>query len=96
MYRQLIRSLMYLVNTRTDISFAINSLSQFMVDTRRVHWTIAKHVLRYIRGTMEYGLVYEHSRSIQLASFTDADWALQVVASTLGQGLSLGSTGSRS
>ena len=75
MYRQLIGSLMYLVNTRTDISFAINSLSQFMVDPRRVHWTTMKHVLRYIRGTIEYSLVYERSGSVQLAGFTDVEWA---------------------
>ena len=59
LYRQVIESLMYLVNTRPYISFAINSLSQFMVDPRRVHWTVAKHILRYIRGIVEYGLVYE-------------------------------------
>ena len=45
-----------------------------MVDPRRVHWTTAKHILCYIRGTIEYGLVYEHKGSVQLASFTDADW----------------------
>ena len=39
MHRQLIRSLMYLVNTQQDISFAVNSLRQFMVDPQRVHWT---------------------------------------------------------
>ena len=50
LYRQLIESLMYLVNTQTDLSFAVNSLSQFMVDPRRVHWTAPKHILRYIRG----------------------------------------------
>ena len=37
LYRQLIESLMYLVNTLPDISFAVNSLSHFMVDRRRVH-----------------------------------------------------------
>jgi hypothetical protein len=37
MYRQLIGSLMYLVNTQPDINFAVNSLSQFMVGPRRVH-----------------------------------------------------------
>ena len=95
---------MYLVNTQPDISFAVNSLSQFMADPRRVHWTVVKHVLRYIRGTVEYGLVNEQSGSILLAGFTDADWegcvqdkrALQVVALALGQGLSLGSARSRS
>jgi hypothetical protein len=73
-YHQLIGSLMYLVNTRLDISFAVNSLSQFMVDPRRVHWIASKHVLHYLRGTMEYGLLYERSGGVTLAGFTDADW----------------------
>jgi hypothetical protein len=74
-YRQLIGSLMYLVNTRPDISFAINSLSQFMVEPRRVHWIVVKHVLHYLRGTMEYGLLYEGSGGVTLAGFIDVDWA---------------------
>ena len=58
MYRQLIGSLMYQVNKRLDIRFADNSLSQFMVDPRKVHWTATKHIHRYIIGTIEYGLCY--------------------------------------
>jgi hypothetical protein len=53
---QLIGSLMYLVNTRPYICFAVNTLSQFMVETRRVHWMAAKHVLRYLCGMIDYGL----------------------------------------
>ena len=73
LYRQLIGSRMYLVNTRPNISFAVNSLSQFMVDSRRVHWTVAKCILHYIRGIVEYGLVYECRGNVQLAGFTDVD-----------------------
>jgi hypothetical protein len=73
-YRQLIGSFMYLVNTWLDISFAVKSLSQFMVDPRRVHWIVAKHVLHYLRGTVEYGLLYECSGGVRLVGFTDADW----------------------
>ena len=74
-YRQLIGLLMYMVNTQPDITFAVKSLSHFMVDPRRVHWTAVKHILHYIRGTMEYGLVYEFRGSVQLAGFIDVDWA---------------------
>ena len=53
MYRQLIGSLMYLTNTRPDICFAVNALSQFMMcDSRKIHWIVAKHVLIYLRGTV--------------------------------------------
>ena len=69
----LIRFPMYLVNTRPDISFAVNSLSRSMVEPRRVHWTAVKHILCYIRGTLEYGLVYERRGSVQLVGFIDVD-----------------------
>jgi hypothetical protein len=57
LYRQLIGSLMYLTNTRPDICFAVNQLSQFMVEPTRLHWVAAKHVLRYLgaQQIMVYG-----------------------------------------
>ena len=73
LYRQLIGSLMYLVNTRPDLSFAVNTLSQFMVEPRRVHWIVAKHVLRYIAGTMDYGLHYVRGDGVRLVGYSD--WA---------------------
>ena len=52
MYRQMIGSLMYLTNTRPDIFFAVNTL-------RHVHPMVAKHVVRYLKGTIDYGLKYD-------------------------------------
>jgi hypothetical protein len=73
LYRQLIGSLMYLVNTRPDICFPVNTLSQFMVEHRRVHWVAAKHVLRYLCGTVDYGLDYLRRDGAQLVGYTDSD-----------------------
>ena len=75
LYRQLIGSLMYLVNSRPNLCFAMNTLTQFMVEPRRVHWVAAKHVLRYLAGTVEYGLDYRRSDGIGLIGFTYSDWA---------------------
>ena len=55
-YREMIGSLMYLMNTRLDICFAVNTLSQYMVDPRQVHLVAAKHVLMYLKGMIDYGL----------------------------------------
>ena len=46
-YRHIIRSLMYLTNTRPDICFAVNTLSQYLVQPRRVHLVTTKHVMDY-------------------------------------------------
>jgi hypothetical protein len=57
-YRQLVGSLMYLVNTRPDIFYAVNQLSQVMVKPTKLFWKAGKHVLIYLKGTSEYGLWY--------------------------------------
>ena len=75
LYRQLIGSLMYLVNTRPDICFAVNTMSQFMCEPRKVHWVAAKHILRYLQGTVDYGLDYRQGDGVRLAGYTDSDWA---------------------
>jgi hypothetical protein len=72
---QLRGSLMYLVNTRPDICYAVNVLSQFMSQPRQTHWIAAKHVLRYLRGTVGYGLRYASSVDLSLQGYADADWA---------------------
>jgi hypothetical protein len=77
---------MYLVKTHPNISFVVNSLSQFMVDPQREHWIAMNHVLHYLRGTMEYGLLYERSGGVRLAGLTYVDWAgcIEDRKSTLG------------
>eukprot|EP00253_Pinus_taeda_P019839 PITA_19839 len=74
MHRQLVGSLMYLVNTRLDLCYAVNRLSQAMVQPTKMFWKAAKHVLRYLRGTSQYGLWYRWTEGVKLQGFTDADW----------------------
>ncbi len=90
LYRQLIGSLMYLVNTRPDICFSVNTLSQFMVEPKRVHWTALKHVLRYLQGTVDYGLDYVGGSGVKLAGYTDIDWAGSVSDKKSTSGVALG------
>ena len=59
MYHQMIGSLMYLMNTRLDICFDVNTLSQFLTDPRHVHLMVAKHAVRYLKGVVDYGLKYD-------------------------------------
>jgi hypothetical protein len=55
-YKHIIGLLMYLTNTRPDICFFMNTLIQFLVEPRHVHLDVAKHVMRYLKGTLDYGL----------------------------------------
>ena len=93
MYKQLIGSLLYLVHTRPDICYAVNALSQFMAEPRQRHWVAAKHILRYLKGTITYGLNYSANGGIFLHGYADADWAGSPVdrKSTTGYCFSLGS-----
>ena len=75
MYKQLIGSLMYLVNTGPNICFVVCSLSQIMVEPRQIHWVAVKHVLRYLRGTIGFGLRYVFGGEVMLHGYTDFDWA---------------------
>jgi hypothetical protein len=70
-YRQLISSLMYLVNTRQNICFSVNTLIQHMVEPRSVHWIGEKHVLRYIDGKVDFGLDYIKGDGVSLVGYTD-------------------------
>ena len=70
----MIGSLMYLMNTRPDICFAMNTLSQFLTDPRHVHLIAAKHILRYLKGTVDYGPKYEASLKINLEGYVDSYW----------------------
>jgi hypothetical protein len=94
LYRQLIGSLMYLVNTRPDIFFDINTLSKFQVEHKHEHWIAANHVLRYICGMLNYGLIYTSFSDIQLHGFIDLDWvgSAEDRRSTLGLCFNLGSS----
>ena len=73
-YRELIGALMYLsVGTRPDITHAVNYLSQFNNKHDARHWKAAKRVLRYLRGTLDKGLVYRRDDKA-LIGLADADW----------------------
>lgn len=58
LYRQLVRSLIYLTHSRLDISFAVDVVTRFMQDPRESHWKVAKRIVHYIQGTSHFGIKY--------------------------------------
>ena len=65
MYRHMIGSLMFLKNMRPDICFDVNTL-------RHVHLMVAKHAMRYLKGTIDYGLKYDTNHNINLEGYVDS------------------------
>eukprot|EP00253_Pinus_taeda_P033388 PITA_33388 len=74
-YQQLVGSLMYLVNTRPDMCFVFDQLSQVMFRPTKLFLREAKHVLHYLIGTTQFGLWYRQTEGAKLRGFTNADWA---------------------
>ncbi|KAC9923453.1 hypothetical protein E3N88_45071 [Mikania micrantha] len=74
-YKSLVGSLMYLTVTRPDIMYAVSFISRFMADPREEHMQISKRILRYVKETFDYGLVYRRRVPFKLQVFTDSDYA---------------------
>eukprot|EP00253_Pinus_taeda_P011235 PITA_11235 len=73
-YQKLVGSLMYLVNTLSDMCYVVSQLKQAIFRLTKLCWKATKHVLRYLRGTTQYGLWYRRAEGVKLFGFTDADW----------------------
>ncbi|GKA93000.1 copia protein [Tanacetum coccineum] len=73
-YRSLVRALQYFTFTRPDISYSVQQMCLHMHDPREKHMTALKRILRYIQGTLHYGLHLYKSQISTLVSYTDADW----------------------
>ena len=74
-YLSAIGALMYLAShTRPDISFSINLLARYSSCPTRRHWNGVKHILRYLRGTMDMGLYYPNVPKVELIGYADAGY----------------------
>ena len=74
MYRQMVGSLNYLTTTRLDIAYPMSVLSQFMAKPQEIHWNAAKVILRYLKGTLDYGIKYTDASDVELIGYSDSDW----------------------
>lgn len=73
-YSQIVGSLMYLAGaTRPDISFAVSKLSRFMSNPGTDHWHALERVMRYLQGTMSYGIHYSGQHAV-LEGYSDSNW----------------------
>ncbi|GKB33094.1 ribonuclease H-like domain-containing protein [Tanacetum coccineum] len=71
LYRSLAVALQYLTFTRPDISYVVQHVCLYMHDPREPHFTALKRILRYVRGTVAFGLQLHASSTAQLTAYTD-------------------------
>jgi hypothetical protein len=91
-YRHIVGALQYVTITRPDIAYSVNQLCQHMHAPTSTHLTAAKRVLRYLKGSVDYGLQY-HKGPLAITTYCDSDWAGNPDdrRSTTGFGIYLGS-----
>ena len=75
LYKQIIGSLMYLSATRPDIMYVTSLLSRFMEEPTMLHFQAAKRVLRYLKGTSNFGILYKREKGNNLVGYSDSDYA---------------------
>ncbi|GJY78188.1 retrovirus-related pol polyprotein from transposon RE1 [Tanacetum coccineum] len=92
LYRSLVGALQYLTITRPDLSYAVNQASQFLHAPTDAHFQSVKRILRYVKGTITYGLIFRRPHSNSILGYSDADWArcIETRRSTYGYSIFLG------
>lgn len=75
-HQQVIGALIHLANTtRPDISYAVSYLARHMTNPTMAAWNTAKGVLRYLKGTKDFGIIYKKTGDEGLYGYSDSDWA---------------------
>ena len=75
LFRRIIGCLRYLTLTRPDLIYSVSYLSPFMSKPYSNHMTAAKRILRYVKGTTDYGLKYKSDKECELIGYYDCDYA---------------------
>lgn len=74
-YISIVGALQYLTITRPNIFFAVNQVSQFLQNPTNLHFQHVKRILRYIKGTLDFGLSFTKPTITTILGYSDVDWA---------------------
>lgn len=74
-YRRLFGPLIYLANTRPEISYSVHIISHFMQKPREKHMEAVFRVVRFLKGTAGQGILLKSDNDLQLSIYCNADWA---------------------
>lgn len=75
LYKQMVGSLMYLTATRPDLMFIVSLISRYMERPTEFHLLAAKRALRYVKGTVSFGMFYPNRGREELIGYMDSDYA---------------------
>lgn len=73
MFKSLVGSLGYLTCTRPDILYGVGLVSRYMESPTTTHFKAVKRILRYVKGTIDFGLLYPSSNEFKLVGYSDSD-----------------------
>lgn len=75
LFQSAVQSLLYLsMRTRPDITYSVCHMAKFSSKPTK-HWTAIKRVMRYLKGTFNFGILYTKQRSREPVAYSDVDWA---------------------
>jgi hypothetical protein len=93
MYQKMVGSLIYLTLTHPDIAYSVGVVSRYMSNPKKSHLDVVKRILRYVKGTINFGILYKKIKDCQLVGYCDVDYAgdYDTRRSITGYSFSLGS-----
>ena len=80
LYKSTVGVLQYATITRSDITYSVNRVCQFMQAPLTTHWKAVKRILNHLAGTLPHGLHLQHNSNshLNLTGYFDADWASSI------------------
>jgi hypothetical protein len=74
LYCRLVGKLIFFTITRLDLSYAVSRISNYMANPQAAYLEAAKHILHYLKGTLDQGILYKANFKVEILGYTNADW----------------------
>lgn len=74
-YKQMVGCLMYLLSTRPDLAYSVCLVARYMETPTEMHLSAIKIILRYLKGTASYGILYKKGEEVKLTGWSNSDSA---------------------
>ncbi|CAM8991073.1 unnamed protein product [Rhodiola kirilowii] len=74
-YRSMIGSLLYLTTSKPDVAYAIGVCARYQADPKESHLLQVKRIIKFVSGTVDFGIWYTKDTNPYLVGYCDADWA---------------------